>query len=63
MPLTRMRTITDTALATGRPYRTIQTWARSGRITTTRSHGGQLLVDVVEAGHLSQQAGRRCRSS
>lgn len=56
-----MRSIADTALATGRPYRTVQTWARAGRITTTRDDHGRLLVDVVEADHLSQQTGRRRR--
>lgn len=62
MPLTRMRTIAETALATGRPYRTVQTWARAGRITTSRDRAGRLLVDLVEAAHLSEQTSRRRRA-
>ncbi len=60
MPLTRMRPIADVAIATGRPHRTIRTWARTGRITTQR-HGDRLLVDIIQAAALSEQAGRRTR--
>ncbi|GAA4626657.1 hypothetical protein GCM10023196_035770 [Actinoallomurus vinaceus] len=58
--LTRMRTINDAALVTGRSYRTIQTWARTGRLTTAKD-GDRLLVDIVQAAKLSEQAGRRNR--
>lgn len=62
MPLTRWRTIADTAAATGRPHRTIRTWARQHRIPTER-RDGHLYVDIVEAARLSEQASRRNRTS
>ena len=58
--LTRMRSIADTALVTGRSYRTIQTWVRQQRITSTHD-GDRVLVDIVQAAKLSEQAGRRRR--
>lgn len=60
-PLTRMRPVADVALATERPYRTIQTWARAGRVRAER-HGDRLLVDIVEAAKLSEQTARRNRA-
>lgn len=59
--LTRMRTISDAATVTGRSYRTIQTWARTGRIPTARN-GDRLLVDIVAAAKLSERTGRRHRA-
>lgn len=58
----RLRTLDEAALVTGRPYRTLQTWAREGRLTAVRDRG-RLLVDLVEAAHLSEQAGRRRRAA
>lgn len=60
--LTRMRPIADVALATERPYRTIQTWARQRRIPVQRD-GDRVLVDIVQAAKLSEQTGRRNRST
>jgi hypothetical protein len=57
-----MRPIADVALATERPYRTIQTWARQQRIPVQRD-GDRVLVDIVQAAKLSEQTGRRNRSS
>lgn len=61
MALTRMRTIADTALAINRPYRTVQTWARTGRIPVRRD-GDHVLVDLVAAAALSEQTPRRNRT-
>jgi hypothetical protein len=55
-----MRPVADVALATGRPHRTIRTWARNGRIPHRRD-GDRLLVDLVEAAKLSEQTPRRNR--
>lgn len=62
MTLTRMRPIADVALAVDRPHWTIRTWARLGRIPYQRD-GDRLLVDLVEAAKLSEQTGRRNRST
>lgn len=59
----RLRTVTEAAYVTGRPHRTIRTWARNGRITSTHDRRGRLLVDLVEAAALSEQAGRRNRAA
>lgn len=61
-PLTRYRTVKTVALVTGRPHRTIRTWAREGRIPSVKRDGA-LLVDLVAAAHLSEQAGRRNRQA
>lgn len=58
--LTRMRPVADVAYATGRPHRTIRTWARQRRIPAEH-HGDRLLVDIVEAAKLSEQTPRRNR--
>ena len=60
-PLTRLRPVAETALVTGRPHRTIRTWARLGRIPS-KHDGERLLVDLVAAAALSERAGRRHRS-
>lgn len=59
---TRLRTVAETALVTRRPHRTIRTWARDGRITSTHDPRGRLLVDLVQASALSEQTGRRNRT-
>ncbi|WP_344941433.1 hypothetical protein [Actinomadura miaoliensis] len=58
----RFRPVADVALVTGRPHRTIRTWARDGRIPSLR-HRGRLLVDLVAAARLSEEAGRRTRKA
>lgn len=59
----RMRPIPDVAYATRRPERTIRTWAAASRIDSMKDpRTGALLVDLVAAAHLSQQAGRRNRA-
>lgn len=59
----RFRPISDAAFATGRSYRTIQTWARQGRIASMKHpRTGAVLVDIIQADELSQQAGRRNRA-
>ncbi|WP_242892471.1 hypothetical protein [Actinomadura litoris] len=56
----RFRPINDVSLVTGRSYRTIQTWARRNKIDTMRHpRTGTVLVDLVAADRLSQQADRR----
>jgi len=60
-PLSRYRPAADVADVIGRPYRTIQTWAREQRIPSTRDRNGRLLVDLVAAARLSATAGRRRR--
>ncbi|MGI5418670.1 hypothetical protein [Actinomadura luteofluorescens] len=58
----RFRPVPDVAYATGRPHRTIRTWAAGDRIETMRHpKTGALLVDLVAAAKLSDQAGRRRR--
>lgn len=57
----RFRPVPDVALVTGRPHRTIRTWARQGRIPSLK-HAGRLLVDLPAAAQLSEQAGRRHRT-
>lgn len=57
----RLRTVAEAAFVTRRPHRTIRTWARDGRITSAYD-GDRLLVDLVEAAALSEQAGRRNRA-
>lgn len=59
-PLTRFRPVSEVAYATQRPHRTIRNWARDGRIPKTYD-GDRLLVDLVAASKLSEQAGRRNR--
>lgn len=56
----RFRPVADVAYVTGRPHRTIRTWAAQGRIPKTYD-GDRLLVDLVAAHELSEQAGRRNR--
>ena len=56
----RYRTVADVALVTGRPHRTIRTWARTGQIPAVK-HGDRLLVDLVAAARLSATASRRNR--
>jgi len=56
----RFRPVADAALVTGRPHRTIRTWAARGRIASMK-HRGRLFVDLVAAARLSEQAGRRGR--
>lgn len=59
----RFRPIADAALAAGRPKRTIRNWAADGRIDKMRHpRTGAVLVDLVAAVKLSNQAGRRNRS-
>lgn len=59
----RFRPVPDVAYATGRPHRTIRTWAAGDRIATMRHpRTGALLVDLVAAARLSEQAGRRRRA-
>lgn len=59
----RFRPINDVAYATGRPMRTIRTWAREGRIERMRHpRTGAVLVDMVAAAELSERAGRRNRT-
>jgi hypothetical protein len=58
----RFRPIADAALVTGRPARTIRNWAADGRIERV-THRGQVLVDLVAAVELSDQAARRNRST
>jgi hypothetical protein len=58
----RYRPIPDVALVTNRPHRTIRTWAARGRIAKTYDGRGRLLVDLVAAARLSEQAGRRNRA-
>lgn len=60
--LTRYRTVKATALVTGRPHRTIRTWAATGRIPSIKQ-GDRLLVDLVAAAKMSAQAGRRNRQA
>jgi hypothetical protein len=59
--LDRVRPATLVAEVTERPYRTIQTWARTGRIPHERRNG-HLLVDIVAAAELSSQTPRRNRT-
>lgn len=59
--LDRMRPAKIVALVTERPYRTIQTWARSGRVPHEH-RGGHLFADLVAAAELSEQTPRRNRS-
>jgi hypothetical protein len=61
MQLTRMRPVTDVALAIDRPHWTIRTWARRGRVPSEHRNG-HLLVDIVAAFELSEQTGRRNRT-
>lgn len=56
----RFRPVADVVLVTGRPHRTIRTWAAAGRIASLK-HRGRLLVDLPAAAKLSKQAGRRNR--
>jgi hypothetical protein len=62
--LSRFRPVWATAIATGRPERTIRTWVWQLRVTSacdlrTRA----LLVDVVEAARISEAAARRNRAA
>lgn len=60
----RFRPVAAVAFITGRPARTIRNWARDGRIERmTHPRTGEVLVDVVAAHELSQQAGRRNRKT
>jgi len=59
-PFDRFRPVADVAFVTNRPHRTIRTWARTGRVPSVRRRG-QVLVDLVAAARLSEQAGRRGR--
>jgi hypothetical protein len=56
-----MRPASLVALVTERPYRTIQTWARQGRVQHEH-RDGHLYVDLVAAHALSEQTGRRNRA-
>lgn len=58
----RFRPISDVALVTGRPLRTIRNWADTGRIDKLH-HRGVVHVDLIAAHELSQQAGRRNRKA
>ena len=59
----RFRPMKDAALVTGRPFRTIQTWAREGRIDRiTHPRTGAVLVDLVAAKKLSDATPRRNRA-
>lgn len=58
---TRYRPAVDVAYVIGRPYRTIQTWARERRIPSTHDRAGRLLVDLVAAKRLSDATPRRRR--
>jgi hypothetical protein len=57
----RFRPVADVALVTGRPKRTIRTWAANERVPSIK-HRGQVLVDLVAAAALSEQTGRRNRT-
>jgi hypothetical protein len=56
----RFRPVADVALVTQRPHRTIRNWAAAGRIERIE-HRGAVLVDLIQAAALSDQAGRRTR--
>jgi hypothetical protein len=57
-PSARFRPVADAALVTGRPHRTIRTWAARNQIDSM-TYRGRLLVDLVAAARLSDQAERR----
>jgi hypothetical protein len=61
-PPARFRPIADVAYALERPPRTIRNWARDGRIDRIE-YRGTVLVDLVAAHKLSEQAGRRNRQA
>jgi len=60
----RFRPLSDIALVTGRPYRTIQTWVRRERIESMKHpRTGLLLADMVAADELSKATERRTRQT
>lgn len=60
----RMRPVADVVTVTQRPHRTIRTWAATNRIDSMHHpRTGALLVDLVAAARLSEQAGRRNRAA
>ena len=55
-----LRTIKEVALATGRPERTIRTWAFRQQIRSASNlRTRKLLVDIVDAHKLAQAAENR----
>ncbi|MGI5171890.1 hypothetical protein ACQEU3_46865 [Spirillospora sp. CA-253888] len=58
----RFRPMADVAHTTQRSLRTIQTWARKGRIDKLKLANGTVLVDLVAADALSKQTPRRNRA-